>query len=336
MVRFAYALAAALMVSHVTAAPVFNNPLVQQRADPQVMLHSDGYYYFTATVPEYDRIELRRVKDLNDLGKADAKTVWRKHASGVMSANIWAPEIHYIDGKWYLYFTAGRADAPFDIRLYVLENASANPLEGQWTERGQLKTGWETFSLDATTFALGAQRYLVWTQRPASSTEHLTAIYMAKMDSPVSITGPAVLLSKPEYAWERIGFNVNEAPAVLVKNGRVFLTYSASKTDANYALGMLTADASANLLDAKVWKKSPTPVFTTSAANGQYGPGHNAFTTTPDGKQDVLIYHARNYRDISGDPLNDPNRHTRAQLIHWRGDGTPDFGTPVADAARQP
>jgi GH43 family beta-xylosidase len=313
------------------AALAFHNPLLLQRADPQVALHSDGYYYFTATVPEYDRIELRRVKDLNDLGKAEPKVVWRRHASGVMSRNIWAPEMHFIDGKWYLYFTAGRADAPFDIRLYVLENPSANPLEGQWTERGQINTGWESFALDATTFAIGAQRYLVWTQRPADSAKHLTAIYLARMDSPLSITGPAVQLSKPEYAWEKIGFDVNEAPAVLVKNGRVFLTYSASATDANYALGMLTADASANLLDPAVWKKSPQPVFRSSEQNGQYGPGHNSFTTTPDGKTDVLVYHARSYRDIKGDPLHDPNRHTRAQAIQWRSDGTPDFGEPVKD-----
>jgi GH43 family beta-xylosidase len=313
------------------AALAFHNPLLLQRADPQVALHSDGYYYFTATVPEYDRIELRRVKDLNDLAKAEPKVIWRRHASGVMSRNIWAPEMHFIDGKWYLYFTAGRADAPFDIRLYVLENPSANPLEGQWTERGQINTGWESFALDATTFAIGAERYLVWTQRPSDSAKHLTAIYMARMDSPLSITGPAVQLSEPEYAWEKVGFDVNEAPAVLVKNGRVFLTYSASATDANYALGMLTADASANLLDPAVWKKSPQPVFRSSEQNGQYGPGHNSFTTTPDGKTDVLVYHARNYRDIQGDPLHDPNRHTRAQAIQWRSDGTPDFGEPAKD-----
>lgn len=313
------------------AALAFHNPLVLQRADPQVVLHGDGYYYFTATVPEYDRIELRRVRDLNQLGTAQVRTVWRRHAGGAMSRNIWAPEIHFIDGKWYLYFTAGRADAPFDIRLYVLENPSPNPLEGQWTERGQINTGWESFALDATTFAIGAQRYLVWTQRPASASKHMTAIYMARMDSPLSISGPAVQLSKPDYDWEKAGFDVNEAPAVLVKNGRVFLTYSASATDANYALGMLSADAGANLLDPAAWKKSPQPVFRSSAANGQYGPGHNSFTTTPDGKTDVLVYHARNYRDIQGDPLHDPNRHTRAQVIQWRPDGTPDFGSPVAD-----
>ncbi|MBQ5947975.1 family 43 glycosylhydrolase [Massilia sp. ST3] len=332
--RLACALASASMLSAAAAATDFANPLVLQRADPHVTLHADGFYYYTATVPEYDRIELRRVRSLNELGKAEAKVVWRRHESGPMSRNIWAPELHHIDGKWYLYFTAGRADAPFDIRLYVLENAAANPLDGQWVEKGQLKTGWESFALDATTFSLKGQRYLAWTQRPPASGKHMTAVYIAKMDSPLSIAGPAVLLTKPDYGWEKIKFDVNEAPAVLARNGRVFMTYSASATDANYALGMLSASDSANLLDPSAWTKSPTPVLASSAATGQYGPGHNSFTTSPDGKTDILVYHARNYRDITGDSLHDPNRHTRAQAIRWRADGTPDFGVPVADAVR--
>jgi GH43 family beta-xylosidase len=314
------------------AAPDLANLLVQQRADPQVTLAADGYYYFTATVPEYDRIELRRARTLDALGKADARIVWRRHAAGPMSANIWAPELHRVDGKWYLYFTAGRADAPFDVRLYVLENAGANPLEGEWTERGQLKTGWESFALDATSFEVRGQRYLAWAQRPPAAAKHMTAVYIAKMDTPLSIGGPAVLLTTPEYAWEKVTFDVNEAPAVMLKNGRVFMTYSASATDANYAVGMLTAKEGANLLDARSWAKSPVPVFASSAANGQYGPGHNSFTTTRDGKTDILVYHARNYSDIVGDPLHDPNRHTRAQTIEWRPDGTPDFGVPAADS----
>jgi GH43 family beta-xylosidase len=313
------------------AQPQFNNPLVRQRADPQVALHSDGYYYFTATAPEYDRIELRRARSLNQLGAAEPKVVWRKHASGVMGAHIWAPELHYIAGKWYLYFTAGRSDAIWEIRLYVLENSSPNPLEGEWKELGQLKTGWESFSLDATTFSLNGQRYLVWTQRGLDEGTRGTNIYMAKMDTPWSISGAAVMLSKPEYAWEKVKYEVNEAPAVLLKNGRVFLTYSASATDANYCLGLLTAPADADLLNPASWSKSATPVFVSSAANGQYGPGHNSFTTTPDGKTDILVYHARNYRDIVGDPLKDINRHTRAQVLRWNPDGSPHFGEPVAD-----
>ncbi|WEF30737.1 glycoside hydrolase family 43 protein [Pseudoduganella chitinolytica] len=322
---------AALFCFDAVAAPAFHNPLVPHRADPHVTLQPDGTYWFTATVPEYDRIELRRARSLDALGQAEARVVWRKHAAGPMSHHIWAPELHRINGKWYLYFTAGRADAIWDIRLYVLENAAADPFEGQWIERGQLKTGWESFALDATTFALRGQRYLVWTQRPPASARQLTAIYIARMDTPLSIVGPATLLTQPEYPWEKVRHDVNEAPAVLVKNGRVFLTYSASATDANYALGMLTAREDADLLDARSWTKSPVPVFASSAATGQYGPGHNAFTTTPDGATDVLVYHARDYRDIVGDPLRNPDRHTRAQVIRWRADGTPDFGVPGRD-----
>jgi GH43 family beta-xylosidase len=322
---------ASLLPTHAAAFEErFANPLVRQRADPHVTLHEDGWYYYTATVPEYDRIELRRARSLNGLGKAQANVVWRKHASGEMGAHIWAPELHRIDGKWYIYFTAGRADKIWEIRLYVLENDAPNPLEGRWIERGQLKTGWESFSLDATTFAHRGQRYLAWTQRAPDGSKG-TNIYLAKMDTPLSIAGPAVLVTRPEHAWEKIGHDVNEAPAVLVRHGRVLMTYSASATDANYAMGLLSASVESDLLDPKSWSKSPVPVLRSSARNGQYGPGHNSFTTSPDGKLDILVYHARNYRDIAGEPLRDPNRHTRAQAIRWKQDGMPDFGEPVAD-----
>ncbi len=325
---FRQSLAAGLLA--LLCIPSSANPLVRQRADPHVTLHADGWYYFTATVPEYDRIELRRARNLDALGAAQAKVAWRKHAGGEMGAHIWAPELHRIDGKWYLYFSAGRADRVWEIRLYVLENASENPLEGEWVEKGQLRTGWESFALDPTTFVHRGQRYLAWTQR-APDGGKATNIYLARMDGPLAIRQPAVLLTRPEYAWEKIGHEVNEAPAVLVKNGRVLLTYSASATDANYALGMLSAPEDADLLDPRAWTKSPVPVLRSSAATGQYGPGHNSFTTSPDGKTAILVYHARNYRDIVGEPLRDPNRHTRAQPIRWRADGMPDFGEPVAD-----
>lgn len=308
----------------------FANPLVRQRADPHVNLQPDGWYYYTATVPEYDRIEVRRARSLDGLGAAEAKVVWRKHASGEMGAHIWAPEMHRIDGKWYLYFSAGRADKVWEIRLYVLENAAENPLEGEWVERGQLKTGWESFALDPTTFVHRGQRYLSWTQRAPDGSK-ATNIYLARMDGPLAIRQPAVMLTRPEHAWEKIGHEVNEASAFLVKNGRVLMTYSASATDANYALGLLSAPENADLMDPRSWTKSPVPVLRSSAATGQYGPGHNSFTTSPDGKTDILVYHARNYRDIVGEPLRDPNRHTRAQAIRWKSDGMPDFGEPVAD-----
>lgn len=308
----------------------WSNPIFSQRADPHVFLHQDGHYYMVATAPEYDRIELRRARTLDALSSAEAKVIWRKHDKGEMGAHIWAPEIHYVDGKWYIHFTAAPAEHIWEIRPHVLECAEANPMAGRWVEKGKVKLGWESFSLDATTFAHNGKRYYVWTQRGEAPYDG-TNIYIARMDSPTSITGEPVMLTHPEYAWETRGHRVNEAPSVLIRHGKVFLTYSASATDANYCLGLLTADANADLLDVKSWVKSRQPVLESSRETSQFGPGHNCFTTTPDGKTDILIYHARGYEHIQGDPLHNPDRAIRAQAIKWTPDGMPVFGKPVAD-----
>ena len=323
-------LLAAALAAAPAAAGELPNPLVQQRADPWILRHDDGFYYFTATVPEYDRLELRRAPTLAGLPAATPRVIWRKHAAGPMGAHIWAPELHRIGGSWFIYFAAGAADRIWDLRIYVLENPAANPLDDGWVERGQLKTNWESFALDATTFAHRGQRFLLWAQHDPAIGGN-TNLYLARMDGPTRIAGTQVMLSKPEHDWETVRFRVNEGPAVLVRNGRVFITYSAAGTGPEYCVGLLSADAGADLLDPAAWTKSPRPVFRSNEPAGVFGPGHNSFTTTPDGATDLLVYHARSYRDITGDPLHDPNRHTRVQPLAWRPDGTPDLGRPRPD-----
>jgi len=340
MTRRFLVVAAALLVCLAAAPPSpaaasppvqVTNSLVAQRADPHIVKHTDGFYYYTATVPQYDRIVLRRATTLQGLGSATETVIWRRHTSGEMGAHIWAPEIHFINGRWYVYFAAGRADDIWRIRMYVLENSSANPLTGTWVERGRIVTPWDTFSLDATTFVHNGVRYLSWAQSEPGITSN-SNLYLARLGSnPWQITGTVARLSVPTLAWEIRGFRVNEGPAVIVRNGRVFLTYSASATDANYCLGLLTASASANLLDPAAWTKSQNPVFVSNTNTSQYGPGHNSFTVSEDGQSDILVYHDRNYQNISGDPLNDPNRRTRLQKVYWNADGTPNFGIPVPD-----
>jgi len=314
-----------------TAATSYSNPLAEQRADPWVYRHTDGYYYFTASVPEYDRIELRKSATIQGIGSANPVVCWRKYDSGPMSANVWAPEIHRIDGKWYIYFAAAHTtetnEGLFDHRIYVLENDSADPTEGRWTEKGQLVANWESFALDATTFEHRGVRYLVWAQKdpdiPGNSN-----LYIALMSNPWTIEGRQTMIAKPEYDWEKIGFLVNEGAAVLKRNGKIFIAYSASATDHHYCMGLLWADENGDLLDPASWRKAPRPVFETNEEAGQFGPGHNSFTVSEDGLTDVLVYHARSYKEIVGDPLYDPNRHARAQPFGWNEDGTPNFGKP--------
>lgn len=299
-------------------------PIILQRADPWVYKHTDGYYYFSASVPEYDRIEIRRSKSINGLAEAPAIAIWRKHDEGMLSANIWAPEIHYIDGKWYIYFAAARTtetnEGLFDHRIFVLENENENPLEGKWIEKGQLKTNWESFALDATTFEHNGVRYLVWAQKDPNIYGN-SNLYIAKMKNPWTIEGEQIMIAEPEYDWEKIGFLVNEGPAVLNRNGKIFISYSASATDYNYCMGVLIADENSDLLNKDSWYKSVTPVLKTNEEEEIFGPGHSCFTVSEDGKTDMLVYHARNYKEIVGDPLYDPNRHTFVKELGYDEDG---------------
>ncbi|MDT0690983.1 glycoside hydrolase family 43 protein [Salegentibacter sp. F188] len=308
----------------------YDNPLALQRADPFVTKAEDGTYYFIATVPEYDRIEIRRSETINGIKEADPVVVWRKHEEGPMSEHIWAPELHRIDGKWYIYFAASEADDKWKLRMYALSNPSGDPTKGEWTEEGQIESNRDIFALDATTFEHEGQRYHIWTDRASDEVTN-TGLFIAEMTSPTTLAEKQVVITQPEYDWEIQGHRVNEGPAVLIRNGKIFVTFSASATDHNYNIGLLWANQDADLLDPASWNKLPEPVFFTNEELKRYGPGHNSFTVAEDGVTVVMIYHARDYKEIDGEPLYDPNRNTHARVIKFTEDGMPYFGQELRD-----
>lgn len=310
------------------AEQTYKNLVIEQRADPWVYLHTDGFYYFTASVPEYNRIIIRRATSIQGLADAEEKAVWYCRESGEMSLHIWAPEIHYIEGRWYIYFAAGEREDIWKIRPFVLECAAENPLEGDWVEKGIMQKenprseAFTDFSLDMTTFEHRGTRYAIW----AEKRNNISNLYIDKMVNPWTIAGNEVMIATPEHPWEQIGFWVNEGAAVLKRNGNIFVAFSASATDHHYCMGLLTVSEEADLMDAGAWSKTPQPVFVSNEEAGQYGPGHNSFTQ--ENGKDVMVYHARPYKEIEGNPLYDPNRHARAKVIAWNEDGTPNFGMP--------
>jgi GH43 family beta-xylosidase len=329
----ATALAAYPMIAQSAASSssaVAENPLVRQRADAQIFRH-DGSYYMAASVPEYDRLIIRRSATLAGLGAAEEAVVWRRPASGRMAGYIWAPELHLLDGRWHIYFAAGDGDDKFRIRTYVLRAAGSDPLTSKWELLGKLETPWDTFTLDSTVFEHRGVRYISWAQHEPGF-ENNTNVYLAPLATPTTLAKAPARLTAPTLEWEIQGFKVNEGPAFLARNGRLFMTYSASATDARYCLGLLTAADDADIMNPAAWTKSPQPVFVSSSASSVYGPGHNSFTVDEQG-HDLLVYHGRDYENIVGDPLFDPNRHTRIQRLYFRADGTPDFGIPVGNGA---
>lgn len=308
----------------------YNQPFIEQRADPYIYRHTDGTYYFTASVPEYDRIVLREADTLAGLKEAKEKTLWTKHESGPQSLHVWAPEIHYIDGGWYIYYAAGDKDDEWAIRPYVLKCGGEDPMKDEWTEMGMIQAAeddpfsFHAFSLDATVFRQRGDYYYIWAEKTGVG-KQISNLYIARMETPVKLATAQVLLTTPDYDWERVGFWVNEGPDILEHGDKLFLTYSASETGEAYCMGMLYADKDADLLDPASWTKLRYPVLRSDADKGIYGPGHNCFVKADDGVTDLCVYHARPYKEVEGNPLYDPNRHAMIMRMKYDEEGFPVF-----------
>lgn len=321
----------------------YTNPLVDYGPDPWALWHEGCYYYMHTMV---DSLVLWKTKDITDLRNAEKKTVWiptdptNKH-------NLWAPEIHHINGKWYIYYAADDGDSD-NHQLYVLENSNKDPFKGNFVMKGRISTDTDNnWAIDGSVFEHKGEWYMVWsgwqTRRVDTETQ---CIYIARMANPWTLGSERVLISKPELEWERHyvnenGWNpphkifVNEGPQPLKSpHGKyIHVVYSASGVwTPYYALGMLTASADSDLLDPASWKKSPQPLFRQSPENGVYGTGHNSFFKSPDGTEDYILYHAR---DTQVDPPGrGDTRSPRTQKIEWDSNDFPVFGIPYPNGKR--
>lgn len=301
----------------------FVNPLVTLGPDPWV-LQKDGWYYVTHTTGR--DLRLYRTRAMSRLREAEMKTVWTPPATGMNARQIWAPEIHFFDGRWYFYYAADDGDNA-NHRMWVLENASADPFTGTWVDKGKLALPDDKWAIDGTAFENNGQLYFLWSGWEGDVNIQQN-IYIAKMTDPTTVEGKRVLLSVPEQQWERHGEpKVNEGPQYLAHGGRHFIFFSASGcwTD-HYAIGVLMADEEADLLDPSSWTKRSGPVMVTKPSANAFGPGHNSFFKSPDGSEDWILYHAN---PQAGQGCGG-YRSVRMQPFSWTADGLPVIGDPVA------
>lgn len=321
-----------------TSSDTFQNPILPQGADPWVLWAEGEYFYIRS---QQNTLVLSRTPDVTALATAPKKVIWTpKDPSN--ARHLWAPEIHRLNGKWYVYYSADDGNTE-NHQLYVLENASADPFGGEFVMKGRISTDPDNnWAIDGTVFEHAGSSYLLWSgwQTRRVDTE-IQCIYIARMLNPWTLATPRILISKPDYEWERHHLNkdgshpkhvvyVNEGPQPLLSpDGRILhVVYSASGFwTPHYALGLLSARADADLLDPKSWTKLKTPVFRQSPENGVYGPGHNCFFKSPDGKQDYIFYHARD-KESDARGTRD-TRSPRIQPFTWNSEGYPVFGEPL-------
>ncbi len=311
----------------------FTNPLLPAGADP-FSFYKDGYYYYTHTTGK--NITLWKTTSIAKLQSAEKKIIFIPPPAGPYSKELWAPEIHFLQGKWYLYFAAD-SGSNIGHRLWVLENTSADPMQGEWKMKGQLSTPEDKWSIDGSVFENKGQLFCIWSGWEGD-TNGQQNIYIAKMTNPWTIVGKRSKLSAPELDWEMHGdlknawdppqVHVNEGPEILQHEDKIFLIYSASGCWTEfYALGMLSSSANSDLMDTRSWKKTSIPVFKQSTENKVYAPGHNSFFKSPDGKEDWILYHANSQPGQGCGGFRSP----RAQKFTWNKEGLPEFGVPVSE-----
>jgi GH43 family beta-xylosidase len=308
-----------------TPDTTFTNPLLASGPDPWVIQHDTTYYYMNT---QGNRISIYSTSKMSALSSAPITTIWTPPASGPYSQEIWAPELHYFQNKWFMYFGADDGNN-YNHRIYVLENDAATPTQGAWTFKGKVADSTEDYwAIDPSAFEYNGKLYLIWSgwQNTVNTEQD---IYIAQLSDPVTIGSKRVMISMPTFDWEKAGAPpaVNEGPEALINpNGQLFLTYSASGcwTD-SYCLGLLTLRPNGDPLNPGDWTKSPIPVFSTQASNDAYAPGHNGFFTSRDGKQQWLLYHANS---SAGQGCGDA-RSPRMQQFSWDKNGAPSFGSPA-------
>lgn len=261
------------------------------------------------------------------------KQVWRQPDEGWNRTHLWAPEIHYVQGNWYIYYTAGEAGPPFiHQRSGVLRALTDNPL-GDYEDMGMLYTGdhIETgedikWAIDLTVLEMDDQLYAIWSgwEENADTDRTPQHLYIAEMENPWTISSNRIRISSPEEEWETgTELAINEGPQILRnEGGDIFIIYSASESWLPaYNLGQLRlASSNADPMIPDNWIKTGS-VF---QGHGKvYGAGHSSYTTSPDGSEYWMLYHTKTDSEPGW------RRAVHIQPFTWNTDGSPDFGIPV-------
>lgn len=310
-------------IDAMSTATTFKNPILGSGADPWVFKNSNEYI---VTFTTGNNITLMRTAKMSELKNGIKKIIWTPPSTGFNSKEIWAPELHKINGKWYVYYAASDGDNK-NHKMWVLENSSQDPFLGTWVDKGELKLPDDKWAIDGTHIEINNEYYFAWSGW-SGNTNVSQNLYIAKLETPFKVSSERVCLLKPIAPWETNNTNplVLEAPQFLIKDNRVFLFYSAGGcwTD-GYSIGMISMEVSKNPLDVNSWTRSENnPLFKSNTTGNTFGPGHNSFFKSLNGKEDWILYHANPQTEQGCGE----NRSMRMQQFSWDKDGLPVFGIP--------
>jgi GH43 family beta-xylosidase len=99
-------------------AAAFTNPIRSSGGSDPFLVYTGGYFYLMTTT--WTDVEIARATTIDGLKTATKKVVYSTSTAS-RCCNVWAPEVHYFDGAWYIYYTAGDADDLDGQNIHVLK-----------------------------------------------------------------------------------------------------------------------------------------------------------------------------------------------------------------------
>ncbi len=334
-----------------SAQETFRNPIIAHGADPSVILVNGMYYSVQGGCPHQGSAPvlcIRASAMLPGLGRAVPVVVWTAPAFGPGSADIWAPQIEFLDGRWYIHYAAGSAPGLNDHKLYALVPGTPGQPLRPWvaartgSPNGGLATNWKSiWAIDPDVFLASDNRYyLVYACRQDNSGSReskFQSICLSAMSDPLHPTGQTIELSQPTQPWEIRTFPTQEGPFGFTHNGVDYILYSASfsGTPDDYSEGVLINHhppqpngAGNALTNPAAWIKDG-PVF--DGHHASYGTASNVLVDSPDGTELWNVYHGvnclKNCTLFQGKIWRD--RSDRAQQAGWSATGSLVMGYPV-------
>ncbi|PLN77547.1 alpha-N-arabinofuranosidase 2 [Aspergillus taichungensis] len=326
----------------------YHNPISTVNAgDPFVLRHEDWYFL---TYTTNDNITLKRSRSLTDNWDfAESKVVFKPNASSgePWSTDLWAPELHHINQKWYIIFTATPdkdappplqdAKCPFNCpavnhRMFVLESSGPDAWTSSYALRSTLDT-FDQFAIDGTYFHHADQLYHIYSCWKEAYSAWPANLCITRMSDPLTINSTLsdrAIISVPDEPWEQtprgrpVRLASNEGPQQLVNphTGQNFVVYSAARVDTPfYCLGLLELVGDDPMLPCSWRKHREGCVFQMNPDAGVYGTGHASFTVSPDGTEHYVVYHAQ----TTDQPTANLYRTIRTQKFTWDENGAPTF-----------
>ena len=304
-----------------TAEPTYTyttitNPVHDGGGDPWIVRDGDEYYYCYSGG---NGVCVAQIDGLHAITQENGVKVYTAPGGTMYSAEYWAPELHKINGKWYIYVAADDGDN-YNHRMYVLECLGDKPTDN-FKMVGKITDSTDKWAIDGTVLPYNDELYFVWSGWEGDDNVALN-LYIAHMSDPCTIDSERVMISKPDTKWERMGGRpwINEGPSALIKDDGVHIIYSGSGSWSDwYCLGRLTFTGG-DILDSANWVKTEDTIF--EKTDKVFGPGHASFTTAADGST-WIIYHANL---VSGSGWG--GRSIWTQPITWDVN-VPVMGAPV-------